>query len=111
MNGDRLTPEEAKTEVVSCTIFGELIPSPHFKEELVEENVSFGDTTSLLSGNGRIFEQAEWDEVHREWKYRIEGYETDGKWLVVIFSLPSKLTAKLITVFSRKPRTIKRKGP
>ncbi|MCK4594600.1 DUF4258 domain-containing protein [bacterium] len=111
MNGDELSPREARTEVFMCALDGYLRQTAHFKEKLSSENVSFGDTTSIILENGWIFEKPEWDKVYSEWIYHIEGYEPDGKWLVIVFSLPTKGTAKLITVFSRKPRTIKRKGP
>ena len=105
MDGERFSPEEARTEIFICAYDDFIRQTAHFKEKLTEENVSFGDTTSvILSETSRIYEPAEWDEAHCEWKYRIEGYEPDGKWLVIIFSILSEGTAKLITVFSSKPR-------
>lgn len=89
MNGDKLTPTEAKTEVFLCIDKGFIYQTVHFKEELANEEVSFGDCTCVIE-DGMIFDQAEWDDDHREWKYRLEGYEPDGKWLVIVFSLPQR---------------------
>ncbi len=89
---------------------GYLRETAHFKMELTEEKVSFNDSKWVLE-NGWILDPAEWDDDNGEWKYRIEGYEPDGKWLVIIFSFSSKLTAKLITVFSGKPRIKPEKRP
>jgi len=111
MNGDKLSQQEARTTVLLCALDGYLHQTAHFKEELFSENVSFGDATSIILENGWIFEKPEWDNDYGEWIYRIEGYEPDGKWLIIVFSLPIKGTAKLITVFSGKPRAIERKRP
>jgi hypothetical protein len=111
MNGDRLSPEEARTEIFMCAFDGYLLQTAHFQEKLSSLRISFGDATSvLMSETSRIYKPPEWDDAHHEWKYCLEGYEPDGKWLVIIFSFLSEGAAKLITVFSGKPRTKPRKG-
>jgi len=39
-----------------------------------------------------------------EWKYRVEGHEPGGKWVVVVFCFKTVERALLITVFSVESR-------
>jgi hypothetical protein len=39
-----------------------------------------------------------------EWKYRVEGHEPGGKWVVIVFSVKSLDQVFLITVFTVKIR-------
>ncbi len=103
MNGDRLEPELARLVINFCLDDGILHRTNHFDKERENEKVMLGDCTFVLE-NGYIFEDPVWDDEHHEWKYRIDGYEPDGKWLNIIFSFTEKDSAKLITVFSSKPR-------
>ncbi len=107
MGSEKLTPDQAKLELFFC-LEGSLRETGHFREKLHKEGVTFGDSTSMME-YGRIYEPAEWDEEHHEWKYKIEGLEPDGKWLVIVFSLSSPGVAKLITVYSSKPRPHQRR--
>jgi hypothetical protein len=103
MNGEKLSPENAKTALHLCNDAGLLLQTNHYREELGDEPFTFADCISVIEV-GHIFDPAEWDDEHQEWKYRLEGFEPDGKWVNIIFSLPRKGLAKLITVFSTKPR-------
>jgi hypothetical protein len=40
-----------------------------------------------------------------EWEYWIEGYESGGKWLVIVFSFKALDAAFLLTVFSDRSRS------
>jgi len=54
--------------------------------------------------HGNIFDPAEKDIKTGEWKYRVEGYEPGGKWIVVAFCFKNVERAFLITVFSVESR-------
>lgn len=78
---------------------GEVIPSRHFRDELVNEKLTFEDAWMVLT-RGRIYNPAEPDVKTGEWKYSVEGYESGGKWLVIVFSFKTISRVCLITIFS-----------
>jgi len=86
-----------------CIEQGGVVWGKHFKEELAKERVSFTGAWWVLR-RGRIFDPPEQDIKTGEWKYRIEGHEPGGKWLVVVFSFKTVERAFLITVFSIEAR-------
>ena len=99
MVGARLSKQDAQDLLRHCLEQGEVIPGRHFREELAREGIVFEDAWGVL-GNGRIYDEPEHDIKTGEWKYRIEGYEPGGKWLVIVFSFKSVDRTFLITVFS-----------
>lgn len=78
---------------------GEIIPSRHFRDELLNETLSFEDAWVVLR-TGRIYEPPEPDIRSGESKFRVEGYEPGGKWLAIVFSFKTIARAFLITIFS-----------
>lgn len=82
---------------------GEIIPGRHFRDELVNEGLTFEDAWMVLT-MGQIYRPPEHDIKTGEWKYSIEGYESGGKWLVVVFSFKTIARAFLITIFSVEER-------
>ncbi|MBD3400332.1 MAG: hypothetical protein GF399_08370 [Candidatus Coatesbacteria bacterium] len=110
---EELSPAEAETELQLCLDNG-LIPTSHFRKELKKEQRTMGSIRYVLI-NGSITKKAVWDTKRENWKYRIEGLEPDGKWLVIIFCFSEENEVILITVYSEKnPNkqvTRKRKRP
>jgi hypothetical protein len=82
---------------------GEIIPGRHFREQLIEEGLTFEDAWMVLT-TGRIYRPAEHDVATGEWKYSVEGCESGGKWLVIVFSFKTIARAFLITIFSVEER-------
>jgi len=82
---------------------GEIIPGRHFRDELMQEELSFEDAWVVLR-TGRIFEPPEIDIKTGESKFRVEGYEPGGKWLAIAFSFKTISRAFLITIFSVKEK-------
>ena len=78
---------------------GEIIPGRHFRDELVNEELSFEDAWIVLR-TGRIYDAPETDIKTGELKFRVEGYEPGGKWLAIVFSFKTIARAFLITIFS-----------
>jgi hypothetical protein len=95
----RISRQEATDLVRHCLEDGEVRYGKHFREALAEEDVTFPDAWAVLRG-GIIYEEPEHDIKTGEWKYRIEGHEPEGKWLVVVLSFKAVDTTFLITVFS-----------
>ena len=80
-----------------------VIPGRHFLEELKKENLTLPAAWHVLRV-GRIFNPPEFDVRTGHWKYSVEGYEPDGKWLVIVFCFRAVNRAYLITVFSVEAR-------
>lgn len=78
---------------------GEIIPSPHFRKALKDEGLEIPDAWFVLR-TGHIFLPPESDIKTGEWKYRVEGHETGGKYIAIVFSFKAIDHAFLITVFS-----------
>jgi hypothetical protein len=78
---------------------GQVIPGPHFRVELESEGLTIPDAWAVLRG-GRINDPPEHDIKTGEWKYKVEGQEPEGKWLVIVFSFKAIDTAFLITIYS-----------
>jgi hypothetical protein len=78
---------------------GTVKPGKHFRDELRNEGVTVPDAWVVLR-NGTVYNPPEQDIKTGEWKYTVEGYEPDGKWLGIVFSFKAVDRAYLITVFS-----------
>jgi hypothetical protein len=82
---------------------GEVVPTKHFREELANESITFEDAWIVLR-SGSIYDQPEQDIKTGEWKYRVEGYEPDGRWMAIVLAFKSTERALLITIFSIESR-------
>ena len=100
---ERLSRQEAVDLVRHCLEHGSVIQSGHFRKELFDEGVEFDDALLVLR-SGQIYDEPEHDIRKGEWKYRMEGYEPGGKWLVIVFSFKAEDERFLITVFSVQSR-------
>ena len=98
-----LTLQEAEDLVRYCLEDGEVVPSRHFREELAKEGVVFEDAWVVLR-TGRIYDPPEQDIKTGEWKYRMEGCEPGGKWMVIVLSFKTIQRTFLITIFSVESR-------
>jgi uncharacterized DUF497 family protein len=94
-----MKPLKAVDLLHHCLEDGEIVPTKHFRDELCNECILFEDAWSVLR-YGQIYEPAEEDTRSGEYKYRIQGYEPGGKWMVIVFSFKSLDRACLITIFS-----------
>jgi uncharacterized DUF497 family protein len=86
-----------------CLEDGEVVPTRHFREELANEGIPFEDAVSVLR-YGIIYDPPEENLKTGEMKYRIEGHEPGGKWMVIVFSFKTIERASLITIFSVQSR-------
>ena len=82
---------------------GEVVPGLHFLDELRKEELEIPDVWLILR-TGHVFSPPELDTRTGEWKYKVEGHETGGKYIVIVFSFKEIDQAFLITVFSIEPK-------
>jgi hypothetical protein len=94
-----LAPVVAQGVLRDCMEDGSIIPSRHFREELAKEKLTMDDALYVLR-TGQIYDPGEQDLKTGEWKYSVEGHETEGKWIKIVFSFKSIDTAILITIYS-----------
>ena len=87
---------------------GEIVPGPHFREELMREGLELSDAWFVLK-TGHVYLPPELDVKTGEWKYSVEGPESGGKYIVIVFCFKAVDNAFLITVFSLK--SLERRKP
>jgi hypothetical protein len=100
---DCLTQEIATGVLQDCLEDGNIIQGRHFRNELAAESLTIADALFVLR-SGSIKDPPEIDIRSREWKYKVEGFEPAGKWLVIAFSFKQIDTVFLITIFSVESR-------
>jgi uncharacterized DUF497 family protein len=98
-----MTGREASDLIRFCLEDGEVIPTKHFRDELANEGIPFEDAVAVLR-SGLIYDPPEENMKTGEYKYRIEGHEPGGKWMVIVFSFKTIERASLITIFSVQSR-------
>lgn len=94
----QLSPEEAKAKILIILDDGDVIPTEHCEDEMLEANSKMADVLNVLE-TGKIIKH-EWDEEHQNWKYRVRGTDIDGDELVAITVIvESDLQLIIVTVF------------
>src|ERR1051325_6787299 len=78
---------------------GDVVLTTHFRQELAAEALSIEDAWAVMQ-SGTVYEPPEQDIRSGEWKWKVEGYEPGGKWLVIVFSFKPVTRTFLITVYS-----------
>ncbi len=96
----KLAPDEAKRKIALFLDEGIVEPSFHCRQESMRKrHVSMLDVVNTLT-TGEIIKEPEWDETYQNWKYRVEGVDTEGDELTavtIIFDV--NLTLFIVTVF------------
>lgn len=96
----QLTPDEAKRKISLFLEDGTVELSFHCRRESMRKrNVSMLDIVNTLT-TGEIIKMPEWDDTYQNWKYRVEGVDTEGDELTavtIIFDV--NMTLFIVTVF------------
>ena len=99
-NSLKLTPDEAKRKIALFLDEGAVEPSFHCRQESMRKrNISMLDIVKALE-TGEVIKEAEWDDNFQNWKYRVEGVDTEGDELTavtIIFDV--NMTLFIVTVF------------
>jgi hypothetical protein len=95
-----LSADEAKQRILFILDEGIVEPSAHcLYESMQQRGVSMTDIRHALM-TGEIRRPPEWGDDHDNWKYRVEGEDTDGDDLTAItVIIEANLTLRIITVF------------
>jgi hypothetical protein len=94
-----LAKDRAKAKLNRCLDEGTVIYSRHFRDELVNDDLTTEDTLAVCR-SGAIVMAPEKDIKTGQWKYRIEGITADRRQIAVVFTFRPEL-AVFITVFER----------
>ena len=95
---DRLSKQDALKKLRFCLEFGIVEQHPHFKKALLEDGCDYNDALMIMK-RGSIYDEPEFDVRFQEWRYKIEGEETEGRWLKIVFSFIEDDGTLLITAF------------
>ena len=82
-----------------CLEQGRVVLGKHFTEELKADGLALAEAYHVLR-TGAVFDLPDKDIKTGDWKYRVEGKEPDGKWLVIVFCFKEVDTTFLITIWS-----------
>ena len=100
---NRVSRSDAVSLIRHCLENGEIRYGKHFKTALADEGVNIADAWTVLK-SGNIYDEPEQDIKTGEWKYRVEGHEPSGKWLVIALKFMDENQTFLMTVFSIEAR-------
>ena len=96
----KLTPDEAKRKITLFLDEGTVELSFHCRQEYMRKrSVMLLDIVNALK-TGEVIQEPEWDDARQNWKYRVEGVDTEGDELTavtIIFDV--NLTLFIVTVF------------
>jgi len=95
-----LPPLEAERLIKLILDQGVVEPSYHCQtKSMPKRNVTMPQLLHALK-TGKIIREPEWDDKYNNWKYRVEGVDTDGDNLIAVtVILEQELTLKIVTVF------------
>lgn len=95
-----LSPDEAKRKISLILDEGIFELSLHCKRDsMPKRNVSTQDVLNALK-TGQIIREPEWDAGYENWKYRVEGVDTEGDDLIAITVIfDSEMSLLVVTVF------------
>lgn len=95
-----LSPEEAKKRILRILLEGDVIPTVHCRQRMLKRRVDIQDVVNVLEFGAINKNKTEWDDVHDNWKYRVEGEDIEGEELVVItVIIESDCQSLVVTVF------------
>lgn len=95
----RFSPAEAQRKIHLILEEGIVDFSTHCRRRMRERGADDLDVVHVLR-NGQIIREAEWDSEYNNWKYRIEGTDTEGDELTAITVIfEADLSLLNVTVF------------
>lgn len=97
---EALSPSEAERLILLILNEGFVEPTYHCRHESMgKRGVTMPQLLHALK-TGKILRSPEWDDEYENWKYRVEGVDTEGDSLAAVtVILEGDLTLRIITVF------------
>lgn len=94
-----MTPQRVREAIDWTLKAGTVVLSRHCKRDRMPlRNVTMADITYCLR-IGEVSPDAEWDDEYADWKYKVEGTDTEYDALVVVITFLSRASVLVVTVF------------
>lgn len=94
-----LNGEELRAAVARVVLYGTYRESKHSAQDRSYRNVSDDDIQFMLRGLWTLAQEPEWDEGHRNWKYKLAGQDIEGDELVLLVTLNQE--EQMITIITK----------
>ncbi|PYP87542.1 MAG: hypothetical protein DMG65_17360 [Candidatus Angelobacter sp. Gp1-AA117] len=94
----RLSKQEAQKLLRYCAENGVVEPHPHFLSALRDDGLDLLDAMPVLK-SGIVYDEPEFDVRFRQWRYKVEGKESGGRWLMIVFTFRADDETLLITAY------------
>ena len=93
--------EDRLREVLQRIVYyGEIKEAFHSAHERAYRNISQDDILAMLEGPWTLAAKPDWDETHKNWKYKLAGHDLEGDELVLLISVNEELLrVTIITKF------------
>lgn len=97
---NQMTPAEATKKINQIAVQGSVRFSKHCRlDSMPDAHVTDIDVLAVLA-NGSVKQVADWDLQNNNWKYRVEGFVTDGDALIaIVVVFDASFSILVITVF------------
>ena len=94
-----LAGDDLRAAVSRIVLYGTYRESKHSAQDRSYRNVSDDDIQFMLCGAWTLAAEPEWDEDHRNWKYKLVGQDIEGDELVLLVSLNHE--EQMITIITK----------
>lgn len=99
----RLSRQDAQALLRRCVEDGVVEPHPYFLRALKDDGIALIDVMPVLN-QGIVYEAPEFDVRFQQWRYKVEGREAGGPWLVIVFTFRKAEEVLLITGYLKTSR-------
>ena len=94
-----LDEEKLRLVVQRIVYYGEIKESFHSASERDERGVSQDDILAMLEGNWTLAAEPDWDQVHKNWEYKLAGTDLEGDELVLKITVNEEM--QRITIITK----------
>jgi hypothetical protein len=95
-----LTEPDLRVAVTRIVLYGTIWQTRHAGRDRDYRNISDDDIQAMLLGDWALERMPEWNDDHRNWKYRLLGRDIEGDELTLIVTLNTEeQTLAVITKF------------
>ena len=94
-------PDEAKRKIVQILREGNTVFSEHLNRDIAKNRrgVSHQDVLHVLQ-TGEIISAPEWDDIHHNWKYKVEGIDLeDDELRAITIIIEEQFCLFIVTAF------------
>lgn len=99
-DNNRLEPKEAQRKINGIAKLGHIILTGHLSDRMEERGYDSQDLEQILR-LGKVKDPPEYDEKHKQWKYKVAGNVIDGEKATVIVTILSHNEILGITIMDK----------